>query len=118
MGWLKRLFGRKETGRNDDGGTDGLFMETEIVDLRPDWERRMTIEVQSDLNDEDEQYARELCTILRRHDRDGARRIGNHLYANGGHRRMVRVCLRVKALGGEADILERSFWNGVGEWMG
>lgn len=88
------------------------------MDFRPDWERRMASEVQSDIGGDDEQYARQLCDLLRKRDEAAAKKIGEDLYANGGHQRMVRVCLRVKALGGDARTLERYVWDGVGEWMG
>lgn len=89
-----------------------------VLDLRPAWEKQLGREVQHDLGGEDEEHARRLCALLRRHDQATAREIGETLYAQGGHRRMVRVCLRVKALGGDAAILERRVWDGVGEWMG
>lgn len=132
MGWLGRLFGRKGAGDRtsggsglDDAGPDGRrmqepreFMGKPMIDMRPDWEVRMADEVHSDLGGEDEQYAQKLCELLRSRDEGAAREIGETLYANGGHKRMVRVCLRVKALGGDARTLERYAWDGVGEWRG
>lgn len=103
MSWLRKLFGKKEP---------------QMIDLRPDWESQMEREAQFDLDDEDEQYSRRLCELLREHDKATARKIGEELYAKGGHRRMVRVCLRVKALGGDARTLERYVWDGVGKWRG
>lgn len=102
-----------------NAGTAGFDMSSiKVLDLRPEWEKQLDREVQFDLGDEDEQHARRLCGLLRRHDQATAREIGQELYSQGGHRRMVRVCLRVKALGGDAAILERRVWDGVGEWMG
>ncbi|MFC1805970.1 hypothetical protein ACFL09_03220 [Planctomycetota bacterium] len=117
MGWLKKLFGKKQPEEPDERKA-GEFMGKPVVDMRPEWERQMEHEVQTDLGDEDERYARELCELLRKRDEDAARKIGEKLYASGGHQRMVRVCLRVKALGGDARTLERYAWDGVGEWMG
>ena len=117
MGWLSRLFGKKEPERQDRRAA-GEFMGRPVIDMRPDWERQMDREVQSDLGGEDEQYARQLCGLLRNRDEDAAKKIGETLYASGGHQRMVRVCLRVKALGGDTRTLERRVWDGVGEWMG
>lgn len=117
MSWFKKLF-RKKQSENQDERIVGEFMGKPVVDMRPGWEREMERDVQTDLGDEDERYAQEVCEFLRNRDEDAARKIGEKLYANGGHQRMVRVCLRVKALGGDARTLERYAWDGVGEWMG
>jgi hypothetical protein len=138
--WLKRLLGRRHAQSDDqrpiaDSGRGSIkdfaglvgsdaeralweSLGKTIVDDRPDWERRLEQEVRSDIGGEDERYARDLCDLLRAGDEAAARAIGERLYANGGHRRMVRVCLRVKALGGDARTLERYAWDGVGEWRG
>jgi hypothetical protein len=43
------------------------------------------------------------------------RRIGEQLYANGGHKRMLLVHYRVLAIGGITCSVEPS-WNGIGNW--
>lgn len=111
------LFKRSKSEPSKSEARD-LKPEMRVIDFRPDWEIQMEHEVQSDLGGEDEQYARQLCTFLAQHDQGAARKIGEELYAKGGHRRMVRVCLRVKALGGAASTLERRVWDGIGEWRG
>lgn len=87
-------------------------------DMRPEWERQMESETKSELFDEDERYAKELCELMQNKDLNAAKEIGEEIYANGGHQRMVRICYRVKALGGNAWALERFAWDGVGEWRG
>jgi hypothetical protein len=118
--WLRRFF-RKKGAQKKDEYIANEFMEKSEIDLRPAGERRMESEARSDLVGEDEQYAQQLCHLLLKSDlssRTSARTIGEELYANGGHQRMVRVCLRVKALGGKASTLERYIWDGIGEWKG
>jgi hypothetical protein len=93
------------------------FQHYEFKDYRPEWEKQMDVETRSDIGGDDERYARELCELLRARTYGPARTIGRLLDANGGIRRMVRVCLRVKHLGGDAVMLERSVWAGIGEWQ-
>jgi hypothetical protein len=47
------------------------------------------------------------------------KKIGQQLYESGGHKRMLRVAYRVKALAGDlAGRYVESYWNGIGEWTG
>ncbi|QDT33304.1 hypothetical protein [Thalassoglobus polymorphus] len=105
MGLLKKLFGSKP-------------VQPRRIDLRPAHERESERAVQSDLGGEDEQLAQRLCQLMRSGDHATARQIGEQINANGGKPRMVRICLRVKVLGGDARTLERTVWNGVGDWRG
>lgn len=105
MGFFKDIFGSKPVQPNR-------------IDLRPAHERESERAVQSDLGGADEQYAQQLCQLMRSGDHAAARQIGEQLNANGGKPRMVRICLRVKVLGGDARTLERSIWHGVGDWRG
>lgn len=90
-----------------------------VTDYRPEWEKAAEVDARSTLSDpEDERYANELVSLLAARDRDRIRSIGKHLDEHGGIRRMVRVCLRVKHLGGDASALERRHWDGIGEWQG
>jgi hypothetical protein len=93
--------------------------EIVVRDYRPEWEKTADVEARSALGDpEDEQYAHALVSLLAARDRDRIREIGKHLDEHGGIQRMVRICLRVKHLGGDASALERRHWDGIGEWQG
>jgi hypothetical protein len=90
-----------------------------VADWRPEWEKAADVEARTTLGDpEDESYANDLVRLLRAGDRERIREIGTHLNEHGGMERMVRVCLRVKHLGGDASSLERRHWPGIGEWQG
>lgn len=90
-----------------------------VTDYRPEWEKAAEVDARSTLDDtEDERYANELVSLLAARDGDRIRQIGKQLDEHGGIRRMVRVCLRVKHLGGDASALERRHWDGIGEWQG
>ena len=57
MSWLSKLFGKKEFKIQDERIV-GELTGKPVIDMRSDWERKMEREVQSDLGDEDERYAR------------------------------------------------------------
>ncbi|HUQ01627.1 MAG TPA: hypothetical protein VM261_03990 [Kofleriaceae bacterium] len=100
-------------------GSSDQPVRAAVVDYRPAWEKAADVEARSPLaNPEDERSAQELVSLLAARDSERIREIGKQLDADGGHERMVRVCLRVKHLGGDASALERRYWDGIGAWQG
>jgi len=97
---------------------------TDLIDLRPEHERQVEKQAQTDLGGEDEQLARRLL-VLQSATEDGRvqpdaaaeiRRIGEHLGEHGGSDRMTRVAYRVQAIGGNSRLLEH-YWEGICGWM-
>jgi hypothetical protein len=95
-----------------------MMPDVSFVDHRTEEELRFARDALSPLDNENEKYANALCEFLQQKDRDLIRKIGEKLYENGGHQRMLKVWHRVNALGGDAMMLERYYWDGIGEWMG
>jgi hypothetical protein len=114
MSWLKKLFG----GGTASGGDCGPG----VVDLRSGGERQMARDAGKALSGSDESAARSLCRLAGKSQKMGdakfneMTRVGEQLFARGGHALMQRVCYRVKALGGSYTYVSTA-WNGVGEWM-
>jgi hypothetical protein len=98
-----------------------------VLDLVPESERRDAVRAQSLLDSDAEKYARALCELLadfrsqseQEKYRRGTEvaRIGKELNNDQGFERMRLVYLRVKALGGDARLLEMG-WHGIGQWLG
>jgi hypothetical protein len=98
-----------------------------VLDLVPESEKRDAVRAQRSLDGDNEEYARTLCELLTEFRsqaeeekyRRGAEiaRIGKELDKDGGFQRMRLVNLRVRALGGDARLLELA-WDGIGQWLG
>jgi hypothetical protein len=114
MSWLKKLFGGGVASRGDGGPG--------VVDLRSNEERQMARDATRALTSGDENAARSLCRLAGESQKmadakfNEMTRIGEQLYAKGGHALMQRVCYRVRALGGSHTYVSTA-WDGVGEWM-
>jgi hypothetical protein len=130
MRLLKWLFGdgfHERPTASACGGAVNPLTGNPVLDLVPKSERRDAVRAQRSLDDNNEKYARTLCKLLAdfRSQADGEKyhrgaevtRIGKELDQDGGFERMRLVCLRVKALGGDARLLE-SAWDGIGQWLG
>jgi len=102
-----------------------------VVDLRSGEERSIEQEAQRPLLGDDEQLSRRIAVLIKQgaeeyrtkqndalaRTSDEIKRIGEHLYANGGHEHMQKVYYRVQALGGQARLIDL-YWDGIGEWEG
>lgn len=101
-----------------------------VIDLRSAQERSIAQKAASPVKGNDEQLARQLVLLIKRGyeeysakqsdalERTDAeiKKIGEHLYANGGHEHMQAVYYRVTALGGNGRLLDQ-YWDGIGQWQ-
>ena len=110
---------RRKGKKRNAGGSGGDTPR--VVDLRSNQERQMSHDANTALSSGDENTARVLARLAGESRQPGdakfneIRRIGEQLYATGGHILMQRVCYRVKALGGSHTYVSTA-WNGLGEW--
>ena len=90
-----------------------------VVDMRPDSEKQVELQAQSDLGGENESFAQRLVYLQSQSGDATAkteiRRIGEQLGDNGGHGRMALVAYRVEYLGGSSRQLEYA-WAGICGW--
>ena len=113
MNWLKKLFGR--------GGDDEEDYSVGI-DFRSDEEIKIERDARKPLRGGNEATAQRLCNLARQSQKMGdagfqdMQRIGQQLYAKGGHSLMQLVCYRVKTLGGAHSYVSTA-WDGIGEWQ-
>jgi hypothetical protein len=112
VGWLKNLF----------GGSRASTAGSDLVDLRPESERKIERKAQSRVSPEDEEIARRMVSLIQQcQSLDDAaaqemKKIGEQLCAHGGNERMLLIAYRVQALGRRVRDCEL-YWDGICGWM-
>lgn len=107
--------------------------DSRVWDIRDDAERRMEERARGDIGP-DEEIARTCVELMLEFEglynsgkvdeadavKKRIRDIGQSLWDDGGHQRMVQIAYRGAAIGRDRGIRGRDFefhWDGVGDWM-
>jgi len=118
LDWLK---GRASEIQGFYERADSRTSDAAVIDLRSSDEVKIAPNAAKPLGGGNEAVAKSLCRLARESQKMGdpkfveMERIGQQIYAKGGHELMQLVCYRVRALGGSYTYVSTA-WNGIGEW--